>query len=134
MGIFKFIGSLVYGAVMYYLLWLLFYWITPYVMSMSWGLFIVYLFVAGGALTMFVASVASIIGMPLVLLCRKCKVAKYAPIIFGLFFGYSAVKLPWILSMEYGVLQWILGISLTITIVITFISLMAVPFNSGLDD
>lgn len=133
MKVLKFVGALLYGAVMYYLLWLFFYWLTPYVMSMSWGWFIAYLFIAGGAMSAFVASVAYLIGMPLVLLCRKCKAARYAPIVFGIFFGFFSVRLPWAFNMEYGVLQWILGISFTIIILIAFISLLAVPFKVNED-
>lgn len=48
MKILKFAGAFLYGALMAYLMWLLFYWITPIAMLMGWGWFIVYLFVAGG--------------------------------------------------------------------------------------
>lgn len=129
MKVLKFLGALLYGAIMYYLLWLFFYWLTPYVMGMSWGWFIAYLVIGVVAMIMFVSGVTSLIGFPMIPLCRKCAAAKYAPIIFGLLFGYSSVRLPWTLDMEYGVLQWILGISFTITILIAFISLMVVPFK-----
>lgn len=129
----KFLGALLYGAIMYYLLWLFFYWLTPYVMGMSWGWFIAYLFIAGGGVAMFVTSVTSLIGIPMILLCRKCAAAKYAPIIFGLLLGYPSVRLPWTIDMEYGVLQWILGISFTIVILTAFTSLMIVPFMADED-
>lgn len=125
----KTIGSLIYGAVMYYILWLLFYWITPYIMSVSWMGFLIYLFVAGGAISMFVGSVANIIGIPLIFLCKNCNASKYAPILFGLIFGYSSIRLPWTLDMEYGILQIILAILTSITILISFVSLMYVPFK-----
>lgn len=125
----KFFGALLYGAVMYYLLWLFFHWLTPYVMCINWGLFIIYLFLAGGAISMFVASISYLMSIPLVFLCKNCKAARYAPIIFGLFGGFFSVRLPWLINMEYGVLQWILGISFTIIILIAFIALILVPFK-----
>lgn len=129
MKILNFIGSFLYSILMYYIVWLFFYWITPYVMFMGWALFIVYLLFAGGALSLFVASLSTLLAKPLVTLCIKCKYSKYAPIIWALFFGYSSVKLPWGFKMDYSVLQWILGISLTIIILITFIALLVVPFK-----
>lgn len=129
MKLLKVLGSLLYSAIMYYLLWLLFYWITPYIMMMSWGWFIAYLFIAGGFISAFVASIAYIIGIPLVFLSKDCKLAKYPPILFGLIFGYSSIVLPWQLNMDYGVLQWILGILTTIIILIAFISLILIPFK-----
>ena len=65
MKILKFFGSFLYGAIMYYLLWLLFYWLTPYVMSMSWGWFIAYMFIAGGFVSCFIAQIAYWIAIPL---------------------------------------------------------------------
>lgn len=32
----KSVGLLFYGLIASYLLWLLFYWLTPYVMSVGW--------------------------------------------------------------------------------------------------
>lgn len=133
MKILKFFGSLLYGAIMYYLLWLLFYWLTPYVMSMSWGWFIAYMFIAGGFVSCFIAQIAYWIAIPLIFLCINCKPAKYAQIVPAILFGISSVKLPWILNMDYGILQWILGISLTIIVLIAFISLIVAPFKADED-
>ena len=130
----KILGSLLYGAVMYYLLWLLIYWITPYIMAMNWGWFIAYTLIAGGAITVFVGAVASLQGTPLMLMSNNCKLAKFLPIPFGLLFGYSAVKLPWIIEMDYGFLQWILAIMTTIIVLISFVSLLIAPFNMNEED
>lgn len=125
----KFLGALVYGAIMYFLLWLCFYFLTPYVMGLSLKGLFVYLGVAGGGVTVLLATAALWLEFPLIFLCRNCKAAKYAPIIFGVFNGFSAVRLPWILDMEYGVVQWIAGILFTITILVSFIGLMVIPFK-----
>lgn len=126
---FKFIGSVLYGVVMSYLMWLLFYWLTPIIMSLSWGWAIIYFLIAGGAVTAFVCSITSFVALPWVLLGAKCKPARYAPIPFLLFFGFSSVRLPWLFGDNYGILQWILWASLTITILLTFGALLGMAFN-----
>ena len=129
MKLLKFIGALLYGAIIYYLLWLLFNWMTPYVMNISWGWFIAYILIAGGLVSILVGQVVTWLAIPMVFLVKGCKAAKYPQILFGLFFGYSSLKLIWALYADYGLLQWILAISLTIIILISYISLMVVPFN-----
>lgn len=127
--VFKFIASVLYGMLMSYLMWLLFYWLTPIVMSLSWGWFIAYLFIAGGSVSLFVGGITYFLAMPWMMLGAECKSAMYAPIPFLLFFGYFAIKLPWDFGDNWGILQWMLGLSLTITILITFISLLSIAFK-----
>lgn len=125
----KVIGALFYGVIMYYLLWLLFYWIVPIVMSMGWGWFILYILIAGGAISAFVSSISNLLIMPLILLSRDSNVVKYISAVVGLFFGYSAIKLPWSIDGQYDIIHWIWGISLTITILIIFITQIVFPFT-----
>ena len=56
-------------------------------------------------------------------------VAKVINVCPLLFFGYSSVRLPWEFNMSYGVLQYIIGISLTIIILISFVGMMIIPFR-----
>lgn len=128
----RFIGSILYGLIMYYLMWLFFDWIIPFIMlHTTWALFIVYLLFAGGFVSIFMATISSYVIIPLSILSSKCKYAKYAPIPLGLIWCYFSVKIPWCINMDYGVLQWILAISLTIIVLITFISLMYTPLVSS---
>ena len=129
MKLLKFTGALLYGAIMYYLLWLFFSWMTPYVMSISWGWFFAYILIAGGMVTILVGQIVAWLGMPMVFLVKGCKAAKYPPILLGLFFGYSALRFLWAPCANFGLLQWLVAISLTIIILISYISLMVVPFK-----
>lgn len=129
-----FIGSALYGILMSYLMWLLFYWLTPIVMSLSWGWFVVYLFVAGGFVSLLIANVTYLLSVPWGYLVQKSKLARYAPIPFLLFFGYSAIKLPWSFGSNWGALQWMLGLSLTVIILISFISLLSLAFKMKNDN
>lgn len=122
------LGTTVYSTVAGYLLWLLFYWMTPYVMGVGWLLFLLYIFLAGGLLTGIIASVNNLLSYPMIFLMKNNIVAKIINILPLLFFGYSAVCLPWGLDMDYGVLQWLIGISLTITFLISFGSMIVMPF------
>lgn len=128
MKVLKILGSLLYSSIMYYLLWLFFDWITPFIMGLSWVLFIL-LIIAGVFLFVFMAQISSWIGFPLVLICNNCNPAKYVQIIPGIIFGFYSVSYPWEQDMDYGILQWIIGLFLTNIILITFISLMAVSFK-----
>ncbi len=129
MKVLKFLGSIVYGAIVYYLFWLLFYWVTPFIMNLGWGGFFGYL-IGGSIVLISLASILAIaLQIPLTLMVKGCDAAKFPPVIFALFFGYSSVKLPWSLDMDYGFLQYLLGISLTIYILIAFFGFAKISFD-----
>ena len=127
--IFQCLGAGIYSTVTGYLLWLLFHWMTPYVMGVGWLLFFLYIFVAGGLITGIIASINNLLVVPMVFLMKNNIVAKIINVLPLLFFGYSAVRLPWGLDMNYGVLQYLIGISLTITFLISFGSMIILPFK-----
>ena len=114
---------------MYYLMWLFFKWVTPYVMSISWGWFIAYILIAGGLFSAFVGQIQILLIMPMAFLITECRAAKYPPVLFGLFFCYQSLKWIWTLSIDYGLLQWILAVSLTIMVLISYIFLIVAPFK-----
>ena len=119
----------VYSAIAGYLLWLLFYWMTPYIMGVGWLLFFLYIFLAGSLITLIVGSISWLLAVPMPFLMKDNIAAKVINVLPMLFFGYSAVCLPWGLDMNYGVLQYFIGISLTITFLITFGSMIVIPFK-----
>ena len=121
--IFKCLGTLLYSTIVGYLLWLLFYWITPYIMGVGW-----YIFLAGGLISCIAASINGLLSLPMSFLVKDNIVAKVINVFPLLFFGYSSVRLPWEFNMSYGVLQYIIGISLTIIILTSFVVMMIAPF------
>lgn len=129
MKVLKFLGSIVYGAIVYYLIWLFFYWITPYVMGLGWLGFIVYMLIGSLLLKGITSFLISLTHVPLIFLIKGCKAAKYPPMIIAAFFGFSSVRLPWGYDMEYGFLQWLLAISLTFFYLLTFIGVMKCAFE-----
>lgn len=66
--------------------------------------------------------------VPMAFLVKNNIVAKVINVCPLLFFGYSSVRLPWEFNMSYGVLQYIIGISLTIIILTSFVVMMIAPF------
>lgn len=122
-------GTFVYSTVAGYLLWLLFYWITPYVMGFGWMLMFGFIFIVGGLITPLALSANTALAYPIVFLMRDNKAARVINVFPLLFYGFSAARLPWGLDMEYGFLHYLLGISITITILISFGSLISLPFK-----
>lgn len=123
------VGSLVYGTIASYLLWLFFWWITPYIMSVGWFLFFVYIILAGGFVSILIGAINSLLAIPMMFLVKDNIVSK---IICSLLFGYFLIQsicLPWQLDMQYGLLQWIIAISLTIIFAISFISMIIMSFS-----
>lgn len=128
------IGTVIYSAVAGYLLWLFSYWLTPYIMGMGWWMYLLYLLLAGVVITGFIAAVNNLLLIPMVFLMKNNIAAKVINALPLLFFGYSAARLPWGLDMSYGFLQYLIGISLMITFIVSFGSMIVVPFRIGNDE
>lgn len=122
------LGVVIASPISGYLLWLFFYWVTPYVMGIGWGLFSLYVLLAGGLLFGVVGIITTLLATPITALTTGNKVAKVIYVIPMLFFGFSSLRLPWEFDMDYGFLQILLAVSLSIIVLITFICLMAAPF------
>ncbi len=121
--IFQCLGGLIYSSIIGYLLWLLFYFITPYIMGIWWLLLI-----AGGFITGFIANTNYILSIPMFFLMKGNIMAKIISIVPLLYFGYLSVLLPWELDMEYGFLQYFIGIILTIMFLVSYIVTIVIPF------
>ena len=107
------LGIFAYSVIASYLLWLFFYWITPIVMGIGWIIFFICLIFTAGLLTAAANFVSTILALLTIPLTRDNIVAKILNAIPFLLLGIDAVCMPWQLSIEYGFLQWVLGISLT---------------------
>lgn len=122
--------SLIYGIIASYLLWLLFYWITPYIMRINSILFMILFFVFGILILIsFFKSVSALLLLPIMFITRNNVSAKFMILPSFLFHGFSAVKLPFGLSMHYGFIQWFVGIELSLIIFFVFITIILTPFR-----
>lgn len=125
----KVLGTMVYGMVSCRLIWLFFWWITPYVMSASWFWMIMYIIFALGFITSVSAFISGILSAPMFFLMGKNMSAKVVYTIICLIWGYSSCALPYNLDIEFGVRHWILAISLTLTALSVFASLIVTTFK-----
>lgn len=133
MKVIYFIGALIYSAFVCFLLWLMFYWSVPFIMSIKWWHSILLILFGGSIVIGILGAIASILMAPLLFLCQKCSWAKISIILPALYFGIYSVVLPWIVNMEYGLGQWISAVFCDIVILTIFISAVTLPMR-GVED
>lgn len=134
MKILKILLSIPCAALTGWLLYIFLAWICPIVMGISWLWFIVYLLLAGGFASVVLGMIATVLALPNSWLCFDNKIAKYIEtLIFG-YFGMRSVMLPWLTGVSaFSMLQWIIAISFTITVVITFVGLIGSLYKDSDD-
>lgn len=123
------LGVMVYGVISNWLIWLFFWWITPYVMSASWLMMILYILIDVCFISFVVSFIAGMLSVPTVILTKDNTAAKVVYTLISLFWGYSSCALPFHLNMEFGTRQWILAIFLVLTALGTFATLIAVTYK-----
>lgn len=80
---------------------------------------------------MVAAFVAGMLSVPMAYLMKDNMAAKVVYTILCLIWGYSSCALPYHIDMEFGVRQWILAITLTLTALSTFATLIAITFKDN---
>ena len=110
-----FIGSALYSVIISYLIWLLFTWITPFILSWGWLLAIIYWIFALGLISGLLTSISSFMSVPLIIMVLQCKASKYLSILPLLFFGYCAIVFPWKANFDYTILQYLIAFSISST-------------------
>ena len=130
-SILQVLGTMAYGMVSCWLIWLFFWWITPYVMGASWFWMILYNIFALGFITSVSAFIAGMLSMPMYVLMENNVAARVVYTVICLFWGYSSCALPYHLDMDFGIRQWILAISLTLTALSVFASLIVTTYKSN---
>ena len=109
-----FIGSAIYGIILSYLLWLIFYFLTPWLMGFGWTALILYSLFAGGLITSIVGGLSTLISLPLFLMSKN-KVSKIIPALALAFHGYSAVAMPWHIGTGGRFVTFIIALSISFT-------------------
>ena len=110
-----FIGAAVYAAVLCLLLYLLFFWITPWFMNQS-GWFVVFTWLVVMPIVgwVFVGFPSAIISFPIALMTNGVKFAKVIPTIIMLFLGFESARLPWLMDSEYTTLMVVKAITMSL--------------------
>lgn len=122
--ILSFIGGLLYSVAISYLLWLLFHFLTPFLMSFEWKGFIYYMIFGGGILTSILLLLCIIAMEPTKSLVGRYKIIKIVSVISLLLFGFSSVADVWRLDVVYSEAKLSIAISVSIMIAIIFIFLI----------
>lgn len=122
------IGALVYGVVVVCLLELFFDWVTPMIVTLSgWEVVVFYAFILEIMISLMYVACMGLTFLAL-RITKDCLVAK---IVYALLFVPQlilCVRLPWIGPIDYGFIQVILAITVTLLIVVVCVALPAVPF------
>lgn len=122
----KFLGALLYAFVSSYLIWLLFYFLVPWLMSFGWIALIIYWILAGGLIAATLKFVSSMITVPLFVLVGGSRISGFIAALIYAFVGIVTVLLPWNLDIPYRLVTIIIGVSLSLTALSIFSMTIAV--------
>lgn len=127
----RFILSIIYSWIIANLIYYIFYWATPLFMNMNWRWFILYSIVCAGLVPIILSQVSQLLTLPLIYLTKGNLVSKIlSALIYG-YNGFYAVIMPWCLDgPDYGVLQYIIAISISFEALSIFGLAAIIPFNS----
>lgn len=120
MKILSFIGSALYAVIASYLIWLLFNWVTPWVMSFGW-IGVIGSVLCGSLFIGLFLSVCTLLLSPLLALINN-GISKIIPLAAFLFNGFSSAMLPWRLEVVFSLPKIILGLTLTCVVLVVFIT------------
>ena len=125
----SFIAVTIYGCVAARLLWYLFHIATPWLMSFGWIAVIIYYIFLLGLIPALFGFLGMVLFMPVMPLIRIAPSSIYLPILFLIADGFYSAREPWILDIDYELVKIIIGISITLAAVSTFISLIVTLVN-----
>lgn len=115
MGFIKFVFAILYTLVSAYLIWLLFYWLVPWLMGFGWLAAIIYWILSFGLIAATFKLLSGLIASPLFGLVGRNKFSGVFAIVIYALFAVSAVLLPWMQPMKYRLITIIIGVSLSLT-------------------
>lgn len=118
--IFSFVGALIYTSIVYYLLHFCMLFLTTRVMTiMNWW-YLFFVAVLLGVAQMLLNALFGITTIPFIKFVEKCDIARYIPVLYGVGYGIYALIVIWSFEFEYGALQWILGILMTLFVLMIY--------------
>ena len=121
----KNVFGLAYGVLLSYLVWIVFHYLTPLVMSFGW-LGLIGILVAGSIAEMFLVGMLSFAITP-VMMCCSSMTMRYIVCASFVFFGISNIVEVFNLDMEYTLVKWFLAIPY-----IAFIGHLVITSCSGI--
>ena len=123
------IGALLYSAIASSLIYLLFWWVTPFIMMINgWGVYIIFLLFAETTFMSIVASGTTPLAALAAYITRGNKLAKIAYVPIFVIMGLWSCLLPFNIDIDYTAVNWAVAITQTINIAITFIAMIYAVF------
>lgn len=133
MKLIKFIAAGIYGVFIFFLLRVIFYNLTFWLMGFGWKAVVLYCVVAGGLLSGTLSMFASLLSAPLVLLTSNSIAGRIVPVLSCLIFGFLSIADPWKLDMSYTKLQIFIALSISF-IALTIFGTVAFGLLIGIED
>lgn len=127
-----FLGTMLYGALFASVLYSLFHFLTPWLMSWGWTAVALYWIFALGFISSVLSTIFAFISIPFVYMIPKCKIARYIPIFFLITVAYNSIISPWQLDIEYTVVKYVIAFSISSTAFAAFLTAISILF--GMDD
>lgn len=124
-----FLGTLIYGVLFSTIIYLLFHFLTPWLMSWGWVAVILYWIFALGFISSILSSVFAFISIPFMYMIPKCSVGRYTPIFFLIIAAYNSIVEPWQLDMDYTVVKYVIAFSISSTAFAAFLSTITMLFG-----
>lgn len=124
----KILKSIIYvllSGVVCYLAWLIFYFLTPYIMNMSWFWMIVLFFVLGGSIIPLIGFLPGLFAAIINTLKSGAIIEKIFCVLIGLLFAFDACRLAWIFDIDYGFKQIVFSIMQNLIVVGLFWGLLS---------
>lgn len=125
----KILLTIPYALFVAWVLQQMFFLLIPIAMNISWGWFIVYLLFAGGFVSLAIGGLVTLLAMPNAWLTDQNNVAKIIATIIFAISALSPTIAPWGNGVaNFSALQWIVAISLSIIILITYCALIGAMY------
>lgn len=130
MALVKSLGAIILSVVLSFLIYLLFYFATPWLMSFGWGGFAVW-FCIGNTIVGFLIWILNFVSAPIYSMVKGLKVPATICSVILAGFGIYTMLLPWFLDMDYLTVNKLMGINISIDIIGIFAIMAIVAYKQG---
>ena len=132
--LFSIIASALYSFAMCAVLWVIFHYATPWILSFGWFAVILYWIFIPGTLTVCLNSLTTFMLIPLHKLRAMSRYSGLIPMLMFMAFAIVIVVMPWQMIEEYTFLRVILALSIDGTVLALFGALIMMMGRRSMRD